>query len=197
MRLRRLAVALLVMTAGLICVLPASGKDGVEATLVRDIALDAEPGTRLEVAWTLAYGDDGRPRLFGAGGVFVRLVSASGAVVETAFARGDRGHYTATVAVPEGGIGDVEVGIRGWVSGHVERRASDLLFPITNDPVPGVSRVDSSQPDQPRFERAESRERTWVFAVLTGSLFAVGVAFVLARRKPRRAPAVQAGVRPH
>jgi hypothetical protein len=189
LRRLRLPVALLVATTALVCALPAAAKDGVKTTLTTDLPLDAEPGTRLRVAWTLAYADSGRRRLFGAGGVFVRLVSASGATAETAFAREDRGYYAATIAVPEGGIGDVEVGIRGWVSGRVERRPSDLLFPITNDPLPGVLRAASRPPDQPGSGRAERGERAWVFAVAAGSLLAVGVAFAaVARRTLRRAP---------
>jgi hypothetical protein len=195
---RLFALALLAFAGALVSAIPAAAKDGVRATLTTKVPLDAEPGTKVTIAWRLAYLADGRRRLFGAGGVFVRLVSRSGAAVETAFAREDRGRYTATVAVPKGGIGDVEVGIRGWVSGHVERRASDLLFPITNDPVPGVRRIVASPPaDQPRSERAEGGDKTWLVALAAGSLLAVGVGFaVVARRAARRAPAVQAGVRP-
>jgi hypothetical protein len=196
-RLRLLSVGLLVTATALVCALPAAAKDGVRATLTSDLPLDAEPGARLEVAWTLAYVDDGRRRLFGAGGVFVRLVSASGASAETAFAREDGGHYTATVVVPEGGIADVEVGLRGWVSGQVERRPSDLLFPITNDPLPAVSRIASPPPNRRSSEGTANRDRTWVFAVVAGSLLALGIGVaVVARRALRRAPAVEAGVRP-
>jgi hypothetical protein len=177
--------------------LPAAAKDGVKATLTSDLPLDAAPGARLRVAWTLAYVDDGRRRPFGAGGVFVRLVSASGAAAETAFSREDGGHYTATVVVPEGGIDDVAIGLRGWVSGHVELRPSDLLFPITNDPVPGVSRIASPPPNRRSSERTENRDQTWVLAVVAGSLLAVGIGVaVVARRAPRRAPAPKPGSDP-
>jgi hypothetical protein len=196
-RLRLLSVGLLVTATALVCALPAAAKDGVKATLTNDLPLDAEPGTRLRVAWTLVHVDNGRRRLFGAGGVFVRLVSASGASVETAFAREDGGHYTATVVVPEGGIADVEIGLRGWVSGQVERRPSDLLFPMTHDPVPGVVRVASPPPDRRGSEGTESWDWTWLFAVVAGSLLTLGVGVaVVARRARRRAPTVQAGVRP-
>jgi hypothetical protein len=196
-RLRLLSVGLLVTATALVCALPATAKDGVKATLTGDLPLDAEPGTRIKVAWTLAYVDDGRRRLFGAGGVFVRLASTSGASAETAYAREDSGHYWATVVVPEGRIADVEIGLRGWVSGHIERRPSDLLFPITNDPMPGVSRIASPPPDQRDSEGTESSNRPRVLPVVAGSLLAVGAAFVvLVRRKPRRRSSVQAGVRP-
>ena len=52
------------------------------------------------------------------------------------------GEYEATVVVPEGGIGDVEIGLVAWRSDAAGTRRSDALFPITNDPVPGLARVD-------------------------------------------------------
>jgi hypothetical protein len=183
------------MTTAIVCVVPAAGKDGVEATLTTKLPLDAKSGSQVKVGWTLAYLHDGR--LFGAGGVFVRLVSASGGAAETAFASQDRGHYTATVVVPEGGIGDVEIGLRGWVSGNVDRRTSDLLFAITNDPVAGAARVASPARARPGSGQDESAQKTWLYAVIVASLLAIGVAFVVvARRTPRQPPAVRTGVRP-
>jgi hypothetical protein len=131
-----LALGLLALAcAALIAPLPAPGKDGVKATLTTSIRLDAPAGSRLRVAWTLTYADaDGKVHLFGAGGVFVRLLSASGAGAETAFAHGTQGRYGATVIVPRGGIRDIRIGIRGWTSNG---RRADVLFPITNDPVLG------------------------------------------------------------
>jgi hypothetical protein len=126
----------------LVAALPAAGKEGVEATLLTRIPLDAPAGTRLEVAWRLAYPDHGRRRPFGAGGVFVRLRSAGGGSAETGFASGD-GDYRATAVVPEGGIGDIQIGLQGWTSGPGGTRESDLLFPITNDPLPGAARVSA------------------------------------------------------
>ena len=139
MRLRRLALLLLVIAAAaLAAALPATGKDGVKATLTTLVPLGSPAGTQLKVVWTLAYVDEqGRRHPFGGGGIFVRLLSASGAGAETAFARRQAGRYAATVPVPKGGIRDIQVGIRGWVSGPTGTRRSDVLFPITNDPVPG------------------------------------------------------------
>jgi hypothetical protein len=143
--LRRSALVLLgAAAAALVPALPAAGKEGVRATLLTHIPLDAPAGTRLEVAWRLTYLDHGRRRRFGAGGVFVRLASAAGARAETGFASGD-GDYKAAVVVPKGGIGDVQIGLQGWTSGPSGTRESDLLFPITNDPLPGAARI--SRPD--------------------------------------------------
>jgi hypothetical protein len=166
-----------VAATALVAALPAAGKEGVKATLLTRIPLDASAGARLEVAWRLTYLDHGRRRPFGAGGVFVRLESAAGASAETGFASGN-GDYRATVVVPKGGIGDVEIGLQGWTSGPGGTRESDLLFPITNDPLPGAAHSDAGWP-------------SWIVglvaAVLGGLvLLAAGVAYArLPVRKAR------------
>jgi len=115
--------------------LPAAGKEGVKATLTTRVPLTAPAGTTLRVAWTLAYRDEhGRRHPFGGEGVFVRLLSASGAPSTTAFARRANGGYAAAVRVPEGGIRAIQIGIRGWSSGPNGTRRADELFPITNSP---------------------------------------------------------------
>ncbi len=183
MRLRPLALGFLgIAAAALVAALPAAGKDGVKATLRTSIPLDAPAGKQLEVAWTLASVDEnGKRQPFGAGGVFVRLSSASGARAETGFARGgDAGDYTATVPVPKGGIGDVAIGIRSWTNGPSGTRQSDWIFPITNDPVPGAARVASP---------AGTGSTTWILVLVAGSLATLGVlAVALMRRRSRESP---------
>jgi hypothetical protein len=162
--MRRFGLALPIAALALVAALPAAAKEGVKATLTTSIPLDAPAGTRLHVAWTLASAD-GTP--FGAGGIFVRLVSASGAGAETAFASAYTGEYTATVRVPEGGIGDVEIGIRGFTSGPTGRHRADVVFPITNDPVPGTARVVAAH---------SARGPTiWIYVLVVGSLCALAV----------------------
>jgi hypothetical protein len=84
--------------------------------------------------WALAGADEhGRRQPFNAIGVFVRLLSASGGMSTTGFATPDahpQGRYDAQVAVPKGGIGGVQIGLRGSSDGS----ASDALFPLENDP---------------------------------------------------------------
>jgi hypothetical protein len=176
--LRRFALVLLgTASAALVAALPAAGKEGVEATLLTRIPLDAPAGTRLEVAWRLTYLDHGRRRPFGANGVFVRLRSASGANAETGFAGGS-GVYRTTVVVPKGGIGDVQIGLRGWSSGPAGTHESDALFPITNDPLPGPARVAAPDTGWP----------SWIFALFAGALgaLAVSAGLVVRQRRPVR-----------
>src|SRR5580765_1874196 len=80
MVVRRLVAPLVVAVAALVGALPAAAKEGVTATLRSAIPLGAPAGTHLTVRWTLAARDeDGKRRLFSAEGLFVRLLSKTGA----------------------------------------------------------------------------------------------------------------------
>jgi hypothetical protein len=196
-KLIRLTVALLVVvSATLSSALPAAAKDGVHATLTTNVPLDARPGTKLTIGWRLAYVEEGKRRPFGASGVFVRLGSASGAAAKTGYASQDSGSYAATVAVPEGGIADVQIGLRGYTSG-VRTGRSDLLFPITNDPLPGKPRVASPPSPPPASEPRDDGWRTWLLVLAAGVLLAIGAVGAVARRRAvGRIPSPRAGVRP-
>jgi len=78
--------------------------------------------------------DNGRRRPFGAGGMFVRLLSPVRGQSVKVYAKGVGGHYHATVRVPRGGLRGIQLGLRSWVSDPNGTRESDWLFPITNNP---------------------------------------------------------------
>jgi hypothetical protein len=144
MRTRRLTVVVAVLTIAcwsLLAVGPlALGKENVTARLLSPLRLDAASGEKLTVVWGLGGADEhGRRQPFNAIGVFVRLRSASGGRPTIGFATPDahpQGRYDAQVAVPEGGIGGVQIGLRGTSDG----RASDVLFPLENDPFAAPAR---------------------------------------------------------
>jgi len=164
-RSRRFAFALLgIAAAGLVAALPAAAKEGVTATLRTSVPLDAPAGTHLRIAWTL---QDRSHRPFNAGGVFVRLRSATGARAKTGFAPAGShatGEYAARVAVPEGGIGKVEMGLRGWSTGPTGTHEADVLFPIANEPTAPAARTP------------------WLL-ILVGAFLAALAALWLARRR--------------
>jgi hypothetical protein len=180
------------MGAVLIAAPAASAKEDAKATLITHIPLDAPAGTELEVTWRLYYVDEnGERQPFGANGVFVRLLSASGASSKEGVApvgSYDTGEYKATVVVPEGGIRDIELGLMGWVSDANGTRRSDLIFPITNDPVPRPGPITSPAPDGPVPGASDTAPRTWIL-VLAASLLSVLAlviaAFVVRRRRYR------------
>lgn len=131
----------------------ALAKENVTARLLTPLRLDAAPGEQLTVVWALGGADEhGRRQPFNAIGVFVRLLSASGGRPTIGFATPDahpQGRYDAQVAVPEGGIGGVQIGLRG----SSDVGASDTLFPLENDPLAaparGVAAGQQAPPGRP------------------------------------------------
>ena len=174
--MHRIPLVLLVATAALAAAPFALAKDGVKATLTTAVPRHAQPGARITVSWRLGYVEKGRWRPFGASEIFVRLLSASGSDAKTSFATpgpATTGEWTATVAVPEGGIGDLQVGLRGYSSGEGGSHTSDMIFPITNDPFPRAVVAP----------RASTESRSWPFALAGGLLWLLAVPVVALRRR--------------
>jgi hypothetical protein len=189
MRVQR-RVLLLVVAAAFVVAQTAGAKEGVKATLTTPIDLDAKAGTRLDVAWRLwSLDQKGRRRPFGAGDVFVRLRSATGGAPREAFAaaRGDAGEYRASVTVPAGGIGAVEIGLRGFASSATGRRRADVLFPVTNGPALGAAPTSGT----------DNGWETWAATLVAAALCAAvvcaaGVVRRVRRRRPAPPPVIDA-----
>ncbi len=117
----------------------ASAKEGARAQLTTALPLDAAPATTIRVEWTVDVSDaSGGRRPFNAIGMFVRLLSRTGAPSTTGFASAtahEDGRYAADVSVPAGRIGGLRMGLRG---------STDIFFPLENDPFtsPGGVRCD-------------------------------------------------------
>jgi hypothetical protein len=196
MRLRCFALAIAGMAASAFVVAPpAAAKEGVEAQLTTRIPLDASAGTQLRIAWRLfSVDDEGRREPFGASGVFVRLLSASGADAEVGLAPAEAhptGEYEATVTVPEGGIRDVEIVLMGWRSDATGTRRADLIFPITHDPVPKPAPVASPASGQPVPQGGDGGSSGWVSLLVAGvptaALAVLAAAFAIHRKRRRTA----------
>jgi hypothetical protein len=173
----------LAASAALLVAAPAAGKAWVEATLTTNIPLDASPGTHLDVGWTLGFDKAGMRRPFEARGIFVRIASASGQGATIGFASGDRGEYEARVVVPRGGIGDVQIGFVGWRTDGTGTRRGYVMFPITNDPLPGPLRV--SPPS--------GRSAAWIYAVGAAALGMLATIALEVRRRTVRAASAASG----
>jgi len=72
--------------------------------------------------------------------------------------------------VPEGGIGDVQIGLRGFTSGARGSHTADTPFPITNDPRPGPVRVVAPENG--------GGSPLWIYLLAAGSLCALAVALL-------------------
>jgi hypothetical protein len=168
MRIRGLIAVLGVLAAACSLLLAAApvalGKENVKARLLTPLPLDAAAGEKITVVWALGGTDEhGRRQPFNAIGVFVRLLSASGGRPTIGFATPDahpQGRYDAQVAVPKGGIGGVQIGLRG---------SSDVLFPLENDPFAGAVRGVAVG------QEATSGKPFPMWLVLAGALALLGV----------------------
>ena len=144
-RLRPIAATLLAAATALISASATFAK-GEDAVVTLDSALppDAMPGTVLEVGWIVTIAlDYGSVEPFNAEGIFIRLRPAAGEPVEFGASQDRAGHYVATVTVPKGGFGTIEVGLRGTActaGGQCQR--ADELFAIAGTAVGAGSGAD-------------------------------------------------------
>jgi hypothetical protein len=121
----RVALAALVLAAVVATAPTAGAKEGLRAELLTPLPASPAPGAQLEVTWRLTVLDGTKRVPFNATSVFIRLIDAAGGEPTLALARGAAhpdGRYDAAVAVPAGGIGRIEVGVRG---------TTDLVVPVT------------------------------------------------------------------
>lgn len=147
----------LALIASLALVLPALAKEGAEAKLDTVLHRDAEPGSTIDVGWSLysVHAEDTNP-LPGAS-VYLRLIGFHGndstEVMGTETPRGS-GHYKGSIKVPEGGIRQILVGVVGetCVAGTPCER-NDMIFPLIDDrlvvgdpPKPAAPAVASAVP---------------------------------------------------
>ena len=133
---RRLWTALAGVVLALSLTGVAAAKGGALASLETPIPPDADPGTTIDVAWRAWMPDAGTDWPFSGLPVFIRLVSADGSRSTETMGRespAGSGRYEATIAIPSGGVGRVEVGLFGesCVEGTCTR--SDLLFELPGD----------------------------------------------------------------
>ena len=149
---------LLGLVAVVALALPVLAKTGTEAKLDTTLRRDATPGSTIAVAWSLFQVVNDKESPFSSQGVYMRLKGVDGKsateVVGTESPIGS-GHYKATIQVPESGIGEVEVGLRGEQCTATEGCSrSDIIFPLTDDrmvtgypaPAKDPAAVPSTQP---------------------------------------------------
>jgi hypothetical protein len=131
--------------------LPVLAKEGAEAKLDTALPRDAEPGSTVKVGWSVFEIDGDTTHPIHGSPIYIRLVGPDGTstteVMGTEVPRGS-GHYTASIEVPKGGIGEVIVGMVGEScaeAGGCQR--SDMIFPLTDDPlVMGAAPVSAPAP---------------------------------------------------
>jgi hypothetical protein len=132
-RRRTLSAAVALLGALALVASPALGKEGAEAKLDSAVPRDAEPGSTIDVGWSVfsVRGVERQP-MYGSP-IFIRLVSRDRTTSTEAMGAespSGSGHYEATIEVPAGGIGEVVVGLVGEACDGNGCRRSDWIFPI-------------------------------------------------------------------
>ena len=158
-----LGTALVLSLAGI-----AAAKEGAVATLDAPIPPGIEPGAEIEVGWSAGW-PDGAGHLDPIIGspVFIRLTSVDGSEKVEASATerpSGSGHYVATITVPRGGVGLVEIGLRGESCMDGECIRSDIPFVLSDaDRLPqlGAARAPAPLAQAPApVEPANARSLT-------------------------------------
>ncbi len=167
----------------------AVAKEGVRARLDTPLPRAARPGSTSTVAWTLSYSHSGERHPFDAGGLFVRLVSASGGSSTEALGEGSAGRYVARVVVPAGGIAQVEFGLEGWSSlpngGSVE---ADAYFPLEKAPFRIAADATLGSSTAAGATDTGAPALVWIAAAVLGCAVAtsISVRWLHARREAAR-----------
>jgi hypothetical protein len=134
----------------------AAAKGNAMAALDAPIPPDADPGSELEVGWRAWTPDGGAEWPFAGSPVFIRLVSTDGTSTTEVLGRENprgSGHYLATISVPPGGVGRVEIGLLGesCVDGSCTRGGRGAVDPArTRGAGPGVFRTGGGRGPGPR-----------------------------------------------
>jgi hypothetical protein len=116
--------------------LPVLAKEGAIAKLDTAIHRDAEPGSTIDVGWSVfMVTSTGEEPVYGSP-IYIKLVAPDGSSTEAGGTErpAGSGHYTAPIVVPQGGIQDVIVAMVGtacYDGGGCQR--ADYVFPLTDD----------------------------------------------------------------
>jgi hypothetical protein len=187
-RIRSLSPLLALSALFALAAVPAMAKEGAVAKLDTAVHRDAQPGSTIEIGWSVVQVSNDKETPFSATPFYVRLTGPDGSSSE---AQGietpsGSGHYVATIVVPKGGIQDITVALAGtacYASGGCQR--SDYVFPLTDDRlvsgVPPVARsTTAASPGGPTV----GGELLPIVAIGTAVAIAGGlVALVAGRRR--------------
>jgi hypothetical protein len=135
-RSRILVAAAAIAALFSVSALPVLAKEGAEAKLDTAIHRDAEPGSTIDVGWSVfMVTASGEEPVYGSP-IYIKLVAPDGSSTEAGGTEkpAGSGHYTASIVVPKGGIQDVVVAMVGtacYDGGGCQR--ADYVFPLTDD----------------------------------------------------------------
>ncbi len=135
-RSRTLAGLLAVAAVLALAVSPVAGKEGAIAKLETFVHRDAEPGSTIKVGWSTFMLTAGGEHPIHSSVETMRLVGPGGDSTEAIGIEtpADSGHYRVSMAVPEGGIEQIQLSVRGDACiDTVGCDRVDYAFPLTDD----------------------------------------------------------------
>ena len=186
---------ILAAMAALAVALPAFAKEGAEAKLDTALPRDAQPGSTIDVGWSVFAIEGDQTVPITGSPVYVRLVGPGAASVTEVMGKevpAGSGHYTAAIQVPDGGIDKVFVAMRGESCTSAGCQRSDMIFPLIDDPlVAGPAPVAPSTAPAPAPTTVSIGSQ---LAPIVGLGVATAVAgglaaLILGRRRMAEAPA--------
>ncbi len=129
--------------------------EGVESWLDRALPTDAAPGSTIRVGATIWSTRDDGP--ISGSSVFFRLYGATGDEFAEVVATEDwKGHFTATLVVPPGGVGELHIGTQGTACDANGCTRSDAIYEVAGvgpppaAPLPAIAtaaiRVETADP---------------------------------------------------
>lgn len=121
---------LCLVVVALVAAVPAAGKEGARAHLLRPLPAHPRPGRLITVHWSVDVpGPHGTRVPFSAIGMFVRLVGRGAST--TAGAMQKTGPpYSARIRVPRGGIRRIRFGLMGTTCRPTGCSPSPIFFPL-------------------------------------------------------------------
>jgi hypothetical protein len=182
--------AILGVIAALSLALPALAKEGAEARLDTALPRDAQPGSTIDVGWSVFSIEGEKTYPVYGSPVYIRLVGPDGTSATEMMGKevpSGSGHYTASIQVPDGGIGQVIVGMIGEACTAGGCQRSDMIFPLTDDPL-----VTGAAPAVTPSASATPIGSELVPIIAIGVVFALGgalAALAVGRRRVIEAPA--------
>jgi hypothetical protein len=192
-RHRLASIAILAAVAAVFVVVPVFAKEGAEAKLDTALPRDAQPGSTIDVGWSVMQVENDQMHPLTGSPVYIRLVGPGAASVAEAMGRetpAGSGHYTASIQVPDGGIEKVFVAMRGEACTAGACQRSDMIFPLTDDPlVTGAAPVAPSTA-APSASASVGAQLAPLVAIGVAIAVAGGLAaLVVGRRRMAEAPA--------
>jgi hypothetical protein len=151
------ALSLVITAALFLALAPAvlAKEPGIAAQLETAIPSDAQPGTTIDLAFTLtALGDPAQGAgAYDADPLSIRVVDRVGAYVDVLAVRDAPGHYVGMITVPEAGIDEIYATLPGegpapavWKLYAAPPVVSDAAEPTTPTPTPAAAPATDSLP---------------------------------------------------